>query len=426
MRVEDLERWIIGHMFLDDSVDVSTINKKDFSNQNLGLIFEYLKNKLENNEPIDIFSASHDLKIKPESLDELIDSIPPIFNFENAVKKLKEESIKRQLKDLTKQINENLENNNIYEVLNYVEQKILGIDIITERPFKTFNESISTFWDELEQVRELTLQGKINGIPSGITDLDKFIGGFKPEQLVIIAGRPSMGKTTFALNIATNMAKNGNPSAFFSLEMGQKNLRDKIIASFTHIDYQKIENKFLNQKEQQIIQGVLKEHGNTPILLGDTTHLTIESVKSLARKLKREYKIKALFLDYLQLMAKTTELVKELGMITRQLKLLAVELKIPIFLLSQLSRQVEHRENKRPLMADLRDSGAIEQDADIILFLYRPAYYQRYKKGNYEEEPDKAEKMEVIVGKNRNGRTGIIELGFFGKYSHFFDLALVR
>lgn len=424
--MEELEKWIIGYTFLDDSIDISLLTKEDFENSNYGVIFEYIKNKLDNGEVIDVFTISADLNISSKTLESFIDSVPDYFNFENAVKKLKEESIKRQLKNVAQNISATLEKTNVYEVLEYVEKKILGIEIVGERIYETLGETLETYFDEVEEMQKRRLNNEFVGIPSGINDVDKFLGGFKGGQLIVIAGRPAMGKTTFALNIATNMAKKGYPSAFFSLEMNHKQLRNKILASATHIEYNKIAHGYINGHERKILGDIINQLKKVPILLGKTTSLTVDSLKSVARKLKREYKIQGLFIDYLQLMSKTTDLVKELGVITRQLKLLALELDIPIFLLSQLSRNVEHREDKRPMLSDLRDSGAIEQDADIVLFLYRPAYYARKKKKEENLEEDKAEKIEVIVGKQREGETGIVELGFFGKYSHFFDLALVR
>lgn len=413
-------------MFLDDSIDVSVLTKDDFENTNFGVVFEYLKNKLENGEVIDVFTASADLKLSPETLEDFIDSVPDLFNFENAIKKLKEESIKRQLKHVAENISKTLDNANVYEILEYVEKRVLGIEVIGERIYETLKETLETYFDEVEEMQKRRLNNEFVGIPSGINDLDKFLGGFKGGQLIIIAGRPAMGKTTFALNIATNMARKGYPSAFFSLEMNQKQLRNKILASATHIEYNKIAHGFINGNERTIIKDIINQLKRVPIVLGKTTNLTIDSLKSVARKLKREYKIQGLFVDYLQLMTKTTDLVKELGIITRQLKLLALELDIPIFLLSQLSRNVEHREDKRPMLSDLRDSGTIEQDADIVMFLYRPAYYARKKVKEKDEHENKAERIEVIIGKQREGETGIVELGFFGKYSHFFDLALAR
>ncbi|AEX84756.1 DnaB-like replicative helicase [Marinitoga phage MPV1] len=424
--MKDLEKWIIGYMFLDDSIDVSVLTKDDFENTNFGVVFEYLKNKLENGEVIDVFTASADLKLSPETLEDFIDSVPDLFNFENAIKKLKEESIKRQLKHVAENISKTLDNANVYEILEYVEKRVLGIEVIGERIYETLKETLETYFDEVEEMQKRRLNNEFVGIPSGINDLDKFLGGFKGGQLIIIAGRPAMGKTTFALNIATNMARKGYPSAFFSLEMNQKQLRNKILASATHIEYNKIAHGFINGNERTIIKDIINQLKRVPIVLGKTTNLTIDSLKSVARKLKREYKIQGLFVDYLQLMTKTTDLVKELGIITRQLKLLALELDIPIFLLSQLSRNVEHREDKRPMLSDLRDSGTIEQDADIVMFLYRPAYYARKKVKEKDEHENKAERIEVIIGKQREGETGIVELGFFGKYSHFFDLALAR
>ena len=423
--MKDLEQWIIGYMFLDDSIDISVLNREDFENANLGIIFEYLKNKLENGEIIDVFTASTDLKINPSVLENMIDNIPDLFNFENAVKKLKEESIKRQLKHVAENISRTLDDANIYEVLEYVEKRVLGIEIVGERVYETLKETLDTYFEEVEEMQRRRLNNEFAGIPSGINDLDKFFGGFKGGQLIIIAGRPAMGKTTFALNIATNMARKGYPSAFFSLEMNHKQLRNKILAAATHIEYNKIAHGYINEREKRILADIINQFKKVPIILGKTTNLSIENLKSLARKLKREYKIQGLFIDYLQLMAKSTDLVKELGLITRQLKLLAIELDIPIFLLSQLSRNVEHREDKRPMLSDLRDSGTIEQDADIVMFIYRGAYYAK-KKLKKEVEEDKAEKVEVIIGKQREGETGIVELGFFGKYSHFFDIAMVR
>jgi replicative DNA helicase len=256
----------------------------------------------------------------------------------------------------------------------------------------------------------------IAGLPTGFSDLDHKLSGLHPGDLIILAGRPSMGKTALALNIAENVATSGNPALVFSLEMSDKQLATRSVASLGGVSMERMRNGRLLDSDWDGITAALGRLHEAPLIIDESSGLTVTQMAARARRVMRRQGLALIVIDYLQLMrGDGNNRNEELGDLTRRLKLMAKELRVPVLLLSQLSRKVEERTNKRPLMSDLRESGAIEQDADLILMVYRDEYYNA-------GSPDIGT-AEVLITKHRMGATGEVRLAFQGEFSRFRDLA---
>lgn len=319
-----------------------------------------------------------------------------------------------------------------------------------EGGFQAFSQAITTAVDLAAKAYQR--DGKLSGIASGLSDLDHKMGGLQPSDLIIVAGRPGMGKTALATNIAYNVAKawegevrpdghittiNGGIVGFFSLEMSADQLATRILAERTGIASSTIRRGGISEADFEIIRDVSLELQNMKFFVDDTGGLSIAQLTARARRLKRQRGLDLLVIDYIQLLSGSSKRasegrVQEITEITTSLKALAKELSVPIIALSQLSRQVENRDDKRPQLSDLRESGSIEQDADVVLFVYREEYYLQSKEprpGTEEHakwlvEMDRAHgKAEVIIGKQRHGPTGVVELQFDGSVTRFSDLA---
>jgi len=287
-------------------------------------------------------------------------------------------------------------------------------------------------------------KGKITGISSGFSRYDSITSGFHGSDLIILAARPAMGKTAFALNLAINVAKQGKGVLIYSLEMGNEQLFDRLVASESRVRLKGIKDGTLTSEELVTLGDGLGRLSEMPIYISDSASVTMLEIKANARRLKAEGKLDFMLIDYLQLISPLTNSRKsreqEISEISRSLKILAKELNIPIVTLSQLSRGVEQRVDKRPILSDLRESGAIEQDADMVMFLYRESYYnkdtatevnnvnipEKYVKKPQDlpktGEKQEMEKVELIIGKHRSGPTGTIELGFFPNYQQFVNV----
>lgn len=310
----------------------------------------------------------------------------------------------------------------------------------------TSNQAVQSFRESLQEVVRLSIEARNNkgdllGATSGFMDLDKMLGGFQKGDLIILAARPSMGKTALALNVATAAASalntdqtGGAKVAIFSLEMSAVQLSTRIISSITHLESQKIERGMLSDEEMRRLQGQSEAIADLPIDVIDVSSLNISTLRVMARRLKRQQNIGMIIVDYLQLMSSSSRKadanrVQEISEISRGLKQIAREIEVPIIALSQLSRSVESRENKRPQLSDLRESGSIEQDADVVLFLYREAYYKERQFGpigQWNEEQkrfyDKIKNVaELYVSKNRKGAVGGVTLQFTPELTLFRD-----
>lgn len=414
LQVENIEASVLGYLIANDSSKSIMLNENDFKSKMNRRIFSEIKKTYDSGEETDIFELINKTGTTEEYIDNLVNSIPMLFNFDQQIKMLKEQSVRRKLYSMGVFLQDQVKaGKDVYELKAYAEKYLESLQgSVSEVPYESIGEAYLKMYEEREQ--------KKNVVFSGLRDLDFATDGFFGGNLVIIAGRPSMGKTTFALNIATNMAKKKQPVAFFSFEMTSEQLRNKVVSRFSSLNYKKIKNVYkepLAEEEKKKLNNLGNFILEMPLILGKTTNVEMKYFKEQIRKLVKEKGLKALFIDYLQLMVRSRDKVAETGEIAREFKLLALELNIPIFLLSQLSRNVESRENKRPNMSDLRDSGNIEEHADIILFLYREAYYKRE-----EIKPDKAEITDVIIAKNRDGETINVSCAFYGPYCVFFDL----
>ena len=313
----------------------------------------------------------------------------------------------------------------------------LVITLAPSRAAEGFTRIKELLWPAMERIEQLREGGPLTGVPSGFVDLDKLTLGFQPSDLIIVAARPSMGKTAFVLNVAQYAAVEGNvPTAIFSLEMSKESLVQRMLASEGYIDAQRLRSGKLTSQDHSNLAKAAALLGQAPIWIDDTPGITLLELRSRARRLKAQANIQMVVVDYLQLLTgsskKGDNRVQEITEITTGLKALAKELAVPIIALSQLSRQVENREDKRPQLADLRESGSIEQDADVVLFVYREEYYL----ANREPKPGTEEhakwmndmhqahgKAEVIIGKQRHGPTGTVALHFEAEITRFSNLA---
>jgi replicative DNA helicase len=352
-----------------------------------------------------------------EYLAELVDAVPTAANLEFHARIVKDKAILRRLiEGATAIVTEAYDGKSTAgELLDSAESRIFQIS--QQRGDEGFTRIKEMLWPTMERIETLQKSGKaITGVPSGFTDLDAMTSGFQPSELVIVAARPSMGKTAFCLNVASNAALEGQGVAIFSLEMSKEALVHRMLTAMARVDSQRVRQGSLRDFDfTQLARaaGILQ---SCPIWIDDTPALTLLEMRSKARRLKAENDIRMVVVDYLQLMRSpdySENRVQEISDISRSLKALARELEIPVVALSQLSRASEQRGGERkPILSDLRDSGAIEQDADLVLFIHRPEYYDR-------EDESKRGLAEVMLSKNRNGPTGDVQLRFSREYTRF-------
>lgn len=351
----------------------------------------------------------------------LCNYVPSAKNCINYAKIVKEKSIQRKLFNAGNMITSlATESKDINQTLAETEKIMLDISKDSSSD-DSIQEPIDRMLDTFKALEERynnREEGKCLGIDTGYKDLNKMLGGFQKSDFIIIGGRPAMGKTAFALNLATKIsAKFNKPVAIFSLEMSKQQLDERLLGALACVDLQKIREGNLTDKEWEKLTQKFSILSNAPLYVNDEPYLTPQILKRRARRLKREKGIELIVIDYLQLMAgdrRTENKQQEVSEISRQLKLLARELDIPIIALSQLSRGLEARQDKRPIMSDIRESGAIEQDADLVMFLYRDEYYN-------ENTQDK-NIAEVIISKHRKGATGTVKLFYKKEFCAFADL----
>ena len=431
----EAEQAVLGGILIDNEAIhqvLEIIEVEDFYKESHRKIFLVFLELYEQNQPIDLVTVCEALQ-KKQQLEEvggatflasLVEVIPTASNIAYYAKIVKEKSILRKLiTRATYIINQCVAptDENIEEILDRAEQTI----------FEVSQERIQTSYYSLKDVIKSTFQtiqsitqkdSYITGIPTGFIDFDRLTSGFQPSDLIIIAGRPSMGKTAFALNIAANAAsKHKIPVGIFSLEMSKEQLTTRMLCAEAKVDSQKLRSGFLAEHDWQLLIEAASVLSEAPIFIDDTPAISVLELRAKARRLKSEHNISLIIIDYLQLMkgkGGNERREQEISEISRSLKALAKELNIPVVALSQLNRKVEDRENKRPRLADLRESGAIEQDADLIAFLYRDEVYNQR-----EDNPNRG-MAELIIGKHRNGPVGKIKLAFLEKYTSFENLQL--
>ncbi len=439
----EAEEAVIGSILIDPSVvnDVmELIRSEDFYDPRNRLIFSAMEELFDEGEPIDVISVSERLK-RMKKLDEiggemtvikLADIVPTSAHALHYAKIVKDKSILRSLISAASRIVEMAggEEGDVDEILDDAERLIF--EIAESKASKTYThikEMMHDVFEELEKIQEraeiMDVSGVlITGIPTGFTELDKQTTGFHKSDLVIVAARPSVGKTAFALSLARNMAiKYSIPVGIFSLEMSGEQLAQRLLAMEARVDLRKIRSGMFSADEWERLTVATERLYKSSIIVDDEPSLDPRSLRAKARRMKKEYGIEVIFVDYLQLMhlrRSRENRQQEISEISRSLKILARELEVVIVALSQLSRAVEQREDKRPRLSDLRESGAIEQDADTVLFIYREEYY---KKTERLHQPHEAQ---IIIGKQRNGPIGTVDLIFDPSVVAFYDMDVIH
>lgn len=385
----------------------------------------------ENNSGVDILTVSDYLnstKLDPaldysEKLMEISGYVANSANFEDYVRIVLEKYIKRKLIEASEEIIQNSmdDSTDALEEIDYAEAKIFSIaEKRMKKSYFSLRQLAKETYDIIQSTRKQD-KSQSQSVFTGYNELDNLLGGFHKSDLIIIAARPSMGKTAFAMSIARNMSLLYNQAvAFFSLEMTASQLVIRLISSESKIDQNKIKKGMISNEEESRIVDAVGTISELPIYIDDSPALTIMEIRAKARRMKVEHNIKAVFIDYLQLInpPKAESREREISMISRALKQMAKELDIPVVALAQLNRDVEKRTDKKPMLSDLRESGSIEQDADVVMFVHRPEHYgilffDKEKKRSTEN------KAEIIVGKQRNGPTDIVRLNFIKQYTRF-------
>ena len=392
----------------------------------------------ERGEVIDPLTLTEELSRKSELeaaggreyIAYLVDVVPTAANVEYHAKIVREKALRRRLIEVSTSIVSEAFDSALpaAELLDAAEHSIFEVN--QSRGTEGFTRVKELMYEAMERIEQLHLAGEsVTGVPSGFRDLDEITAGFQPSELVIIAARPSMGKTAFVLNIAQNAALDAKtPVAFFSLEMSKQSLLQRMLTSEARVDAQRLRKGKLRDDEFVQLGRAAGLLSQAPVWIDDTPAISLLEMRSKARRLKAENNIGMIVVDYLQLMVgppSSENRQQEISTISRSLKALARELRVPVVALSQLSRAPEQRagDNKRPQLSDLRESGAIEQDADVVMFLYRQEYYDVLE-GKDPTQPDKDGKTsaglaEVIIGKQRNGPTGNVTLFFNRQYTRF-------
>ncbi len=431
----DAEQSILGSMFLSERAlekIVETLNKDMFYLESHKKIFETIKNLADNKSPIDITTVTAELDRKKilnqvggvEYLTQIINSVPTAANADEYMKIVEEKFLRRNLIEAGTEIANSgfSSTDDIGEILDDAEKKIF--DVVRNRrgsEFKTIQDVLFKTQADLEKLA--SLKGDITGVPSGYYDIDKLTSGFHENELIILAARPAMGKTAFALNMAVNMALNAKKSvALFNMEMGAEQLISRMLSSVGQIESSKLRTGKLEHQDWKRVNEAISRLADTKIYIDDTPGVTVSEMRAKCRRLANsEDGLDVVIIDYLQLISGSSKYAgqrqQEVSEISRSLKTMAMELNIPVIALAQLSRSVEGREEKRPLLSDLRESGSIEQDADIVAFLYRDDYYN--KETAIDENTSKSE---FIIAKHRNGPTATVNLIFKRNTSSFFNM----
>ena len=428
----EAEQAIIGSMLTDRDAVISAIEilrPDDFYREDNKTIYEAILNLYNRSEPIDIITVRAELEAMGkidnvgglEYLAELPEKVPTTANAMKYIKIVEEKS---SLRKLIKTANEIIElgfnpTEDVDDIMEGAEKKIFNI--MQDKEQKGYSPLKDVLVESFTKLEELyNRKQHITGVPSGFTDLDFKTAGFHGSELILIAARPAMGKTAFALNIATNAALRAKvPVAVFSLEMSKEQLVNRILCSESMVDSNKVRTGKLEENDWTKLAETIGPLSEAEMYIDDTPGINIMEIRAKCRKLKIEKNIGLVVIDYLQLIQGTGRRggsrEQEISEISRSLKILAKELDVPVIALSQLSRAAEQRPDHRPMLSDLRESGAIEQDADIVMFLYRDDYYN----------PDTEKKgvAEVIIAKHRGGSTGTIELVWLGSYTKFVNIA---
>lgn len=420
----EAEKAVIGGIFLKQNVVeeiTSILSPEDFFNAELKKIYSSVLQLHNNNKPIEpIIVLEGDKSIKEDTFYDVIESIPTAANITEYAHIVKNKSKLRGLQNTATKIIEMTSNDMIIpdEIIDKAEA--LVFDISKKNKTKDVLSIKELLGEEYQRLEEIYRNADLySGITSGYPSLDKMISGFNPSDLIIIAARPSMGKTAFALNTAFNAANAGKSILIFSLEMSSSQILQRLLSIKSGIGIQKIKNGFLKDDDWKKLGNASNFLGNFHINIADIPNITVMEMRAAARRMKAAGKLDMIIVDYLQLIKGSNLRIEnrqqEISEISRSLKGLARELDVPVIALSQLSRAVEQRADRRPILSDLRDSGAIEQDADIVAFLYRDGYYN-------EKNDTTNGDTEIIIGKQRNGPVGTVKLKFIPELAKFIEV----
>ena len=436
----EAEQSVLGGLLLDNAAadkigDI--LDGQDFYNDAHRNLFAAIMNLIADNKPADVVTVAEVLgSLKKLDyvggmayLGALVENVPTAANIRRYAEIVRERAILRRLASAGGEIADDAYNplgRSVREILDQAETRVFEIAEHGARGQQGFQELRPLLTQVVERIELLFARenpSDVTGVPTGFTDLDRLTSGLQEGDLIVIAGRPSMGKTAFALNIAEHIALSSKvklPVGLFSMEMGATQLAMRLIGSVGRLDQHKIRTGQLSPDDWERLSDALGRLSDAAIHVDETAALNPLELRARARRLARQYggKLGAIVVDYLQLMqavAQGENRATEISEISRSLKALAKELKVPVIALSQLNRSLEQRPNKRPIMSDLRESGAIEQDSDLILFIYRDEVYN-------EDTQDKGV-AEIIVGKQRNGPIGTVKLAFLGQYTRFENLA---
>lgn len=428
---DEAERAVIGSMMMDqDAVQIASeqLQGEDFYNGQYGVIFSALVEMHQQGVGTDLVTIQNKLRemeIPPELtsveyIGDLINSVPTSANIRYYVKIVQEKSVLRSLIKVTESITGNcyLDKNPLEDILEDAEKKVY--DVVQRRnsgEFENIRDVVLRTLDSIETAAKQ--QGHITGLQTGFRDLDYKTAGLQPSDLILIAARPAMGKTAFVLNLAEYIALHSQSTiAMFSLEMSKEQLVKRMLSMNSKVDSQRIRTGNLEDEDWGKLVDSVRRLGNSNLVIDDSSGITASEIHSKCRRLKMEKGLDLVIIDYLQLMSggkrRGDSRQQEISDISRALKVMARDLNVPVIALSQLSRAVEQRPDKKPMLSDLRESGAIEQDADMVMFLYREEYYK--------PDSEKKGQAELIIAKQRSGPTGTVELAWLAQYTKFGNL----
>ena len=411
------EQSVIGSMILDPETVITVteiLEAEDFYDKRYGLIFSAIAGLEKEGKPIDIITIENRIKemnqplgaVETDVLKELVIAVPTSVNVAHHAEIVYKNSLLRKLIKVAEKISFNCYagESNLEDILQLTEKEIF--DLLQKRQVSDAADIKQIIISVIESIEAASRSGgTVTGIPTGFHDLDYKMAGLQNSDLILIAARPSMGKTAFALNIAEYVTVKKNvTTAIFSLEMSKEQLAKRILAMNSRVDSQKLRTGDLSDREWGDIVDSARIIGETNLVIDDTPGISITELRSKCRKLKLEKNLGLVMIDYIQ----------EISEISRSLKALGREINAPIIALSQLSRRVEQRDDKRPMLSDLRESGAIEQDADVVMFIYRDEYYNK--------DTETPGITEIIIGKQRNGPIGTVRLGWKSELTKFVNI----
>lgn len=428
----EAEQAVLGAMLISPDAVTETAEElmaDDFYRNGHQLIFQAMQDLYEQGEPVDVITVTAALQSKEGALDtvggasyiaSLAAAMPTALHIHHYASIVREKAMLRRIIATATELASSGYAGEVApeDLLADAERRILALGQNQRvRDFTHISEVLENTFERIEKLYES--EGKLTGVPTGYSELDRMTSGFQKSDLIIVAARPSVGKTAFTLNIAQNVAvRAGVPVAIFSLEMAKEQLVQRMLCAEAYIDGHKLRNGTLDDDDWPKLSMGVSTLSNAPIYIDDTPGITMAEIRGKLRRLKNEVGLGLVAIDYLQLIhgrrGGNENRQQEISEISRSLKQLARELEVPVIALAQLSRGVEQRQDKRPMMSDIRESGSIEQDADIVAFLYRDDYY--------DPESEKKNIIEIIIAKQRNGPTGTVELVFLKNYNKFVNL----